>query len=112
MTAAHRRLGHLTLIVDRNTLQQGARVVETNDLEPLGDKFRAFGWEVVDCDGHDPDALLSAFAPRPLDGKPLCVIAHTIKGKGISYMEDRAEWHHGVPNTAQYEQALQELTVK
>ena len=56
--------------------------------------------------------LLSAFAPRPLDGKPLCVIAHTIKGKGISYMEDRAEWHHGVPNTAQYEQALQELTVK
>jgi transketolase len=109
MAAGHRKLGHLTLIVDRNRLQQGARVADTNDLEPLADKFRAFGWDVIELDGHDPEALLAAFAPRELHARPLCVIAHTIKGKGISYMEDQVGWHHGVPNQAQYEQAVKEL---
>jgi transketolase len=109
MTAGHRKLGNLTLVVDRNTLQQGARVADTNDLEPLADKFRAFGWDVVDVDGHDPQALLEAFAPRDLRSRPLCVIAHTTKGKGVSYMEDQVGWHHGVPNLVQYEQALKEL---
>ena len=109
MAAGHRKLGRLTLVVDRNTLQQGARVTETNDIEPLADKFRAFGWDVVDVDGHDPAALLVAFSPRNPDAKPLCVIAHTVKGKGISYMEDQVGWHHGVPNQAQWELALKEL---
>jgi transketolase len=110
MAAGHRKLGNLTLIVDRNTLQQGARVAETNDLEPLVDKFQAFGWDVVDVDGHDPVALLQAFAPREAAARPLCVIAHTVKGKGISYMEDQVGWHHGVPNSAQFEQAVKELS--
>lgn len=109
MTAAHRKLGRLTLIVDRNTLQQGARVAETNDIEPLADKFRAFGWDVSEVDGHDMGALLAAFPPRDPHARPLCVIAHTVKGKGVSYMEDQVGWHHGVPNAAQFEQALKEI---
>jgi transketolase len=110
MAAGHHKLANLTLVVDRNTLQQGARVAETNDLEPLADKFRAFGWDTLDLDGHDPAALLRAFAPAPSRERPLCVIARTIKGKGVSYMEDQVNWHHGVPNKAQLEQALQELS--
>jgi transketolase len=110
MAAGHHKLSRLTLIVDRNMLQQGARVADTNDVEPLADKFRAFGWEVVDVDGHDPSALLRAFAPPAGRSKPLCVIAHTIKGKGVSYMEDQVGWHHGVPTGAQLEQAIKELS--
>jgi transketolase len=111
MAAGHRKLANLTLIIDRNTLQQGARVAETNEVEPLADKFRAFGWEVVDADGHDPSALIDALT-RP-DGrvKPLCVIAHTTKGKGVSYMEDQVGWHHGVPTKAQLDQAMKELSL-
>jgi len=111
MAAGHHKLANLTLIVDRNTLQQGARVAETNDVEPLADKFRAFGWEVVDVDGHDPAALLQAFARAPGRSKPLCIIAHTIKGKGVSYMEDQVGWHHGVPTAAQLDQAMKELSL-
>lgn len=111
MAAGHRKLGNLTLIIDRNTLQQGARVAETNDVEPLADKFRAFGWEVVDVDGHDPSALIDALARVEGRAKPLCVIAHTIKGKGVSYMEDQVNWHHGVPNPAQLDQAMKELSL-
>jgi transketolase len=112
MAAGHHKLANLTLIIDRNTLQQGARVAETNDVEPLADKFRAFGWEVVDVDGHDPAALMQAFA-APSEGrnKPLCVIAHTIKGKGVSFMQDQVGWHHGVPTKAQFEQAMKELSL-
>ena len=109
MAAGHRKLANLTLIIDRNTLQQGARVAETNDVEPLGDKFRAFNWDVVEADGHDPGGLLDAFAPRAGRMRPLCVIAHTIKGKGVSYMEDQVGWHHGVPTRAQLDQAMKEL---
>jgi transketolase len=111
MAAGHHKLANLTLIIDRNTLQQGARVAETNDVEPLGDKFRAFGWEVVDADGHDPSELIDALT-RPNGGvKPLCVIAHTIKGKGVSYMEDQVSWHHGVPTKVQLDQAMKELSL-
>ena len=110
MASGHHKLANLTLIVDRNTLQQGARVAETNDVEPLADKFRAFRWDVVDVDGHDPGALLDAFAPSADRTKPLCVIAHTIKGKGVSYMEDQVGWHHGVPTQAQLDKAMEELS--
>ena len=107
----HHKLANLALIIDRNTLQQGARVAETNDVEPLGDKFRAFGWEVVDADGHDPSALIDALTRPDGSVKPLCVIAHTIKGKGVSYMEDQVSWHHGVPTKAQLDQAMKELSL-
>jgi transketolase len=110
MAAGHHKLANLTLIIDRNTLQQGARVAETNDVEPLGDKFRAFRWDVVDLDGHDPGQLLDAFERRQDRTKPLCVIAHTIKGKGVSFMEDQVGWHHGVPTQAQLDQAMEELS--
>lgn len=111
MTAGHRRLGNLTVIVDRNRLQQGARTEDTVALEPLADKWRAFGWHVEEVDGHDPAALLEALE-RPADardGRPLCIIAHTFKGQGISYMRDQAGWHHGVPNAEQYALAMREL---
>lgn len=110
MTAGHRKLGNLTAIVDRNRLQQGARTEDTVALEPLADKWRAFGWEVAEVDGHDVDALLRIFdAPKTPRERPLCVIAHTFKGQGISFMRDQAGWHHGVPNAEQYAQAVAEL---
>jgi transketolase len=110
MFAGHRKLGNLTVIVDRNRLQQGAPTEDTNSLEPLGDKWAAFGWDVAQVDGHDAEALYAALsAPRSADGKPLCVIAHTIKGRGVSFMENQAGWHHGTPNDAQLAQAFAEL---
>lgn len=108
MTAGHRKLSNLTLIVDRNRLQQGAPTEDTVSLEPLADKWRAFGWDVVEIDGHDPAALITAL--ETTGEKPLCVIASTVKGKGVSYMENQAGWHHGCPNPEQYAQALAELS--
>ena len=110
MTAAHRGLSNLTAIVDRNGLQQGARTEDTARLEPLADKWRAFGWEVLEVDGHDHGALLDAFAPRGAgQERPRFVIARTVKGKGASFMEDRVEWHHGVPSPEQIQTILAEL---
>lgn len=108
MTAGHRELSTLTAIVDRNRLQQGARTEATNRLDPLPDKWRAFGWDVFEVDGHDHDALLDVFTAEP-DGRPRCVIANTVKGKGVSFIEDRVEWHHKVPTPEQIERALAEL---
>jgi transketolase len=100
MTAGHRRLSNLTAVVDRNRLQQGARTEDTVSLDPLDAKWRAFGWDVVSLDGHDHLALLDAFT-APRGDRPTCVIADTIKGKGISFMENRVEWHHKVPTAEQ-----------
>ena len=108
MTAGHRRLENLTVIVDRNRLQQGAGTEETNSLDPLDDRFRAFGWQVEMLDGHDIPALLTALKNPPM-GKPRCFIANTVKGKGVSFMEGKANWHHGVPNAEQFAQAMKEL---
>lgn len=110
MFAGHRKLGKLTAIIDRNGLQQGARTEDTNSLEPLADKWRAFGWQVAEVDGHDHEALLAALdaAAEPRE-RPLAIIAHTHKGHGISYMRDQASWHHGVPNADQFAMALAEL---
>jgi transketolase len=108
MAAGHRGLTNLIAVVDRNRLQQGARTEDTNRLDPLADKWRAFGWEAMEVDGHDHAALLAAFEP-PNGGKPRCVVAHTVKGKGVSFIEDRVEWHHKVPSAEQVDQALLEL---
>lgn len=99
--AGHRKLSHLTLIVDRNRLQQGAGTEETITLDPLDDRLRAFGFDVVMIDGHDPAALLAALSAPPT-AKPRAVIANTVKGKGVSFMQNQAKWHHGVPNTTQF----------
>jgi transketolase len=109
MVAAHRGLANLTLIVDRNHLQQGARTADTTALAPLDEKYAAFGWDVVEVDGHDPEALLKALSPASPRRRPLCVIAQTVKGKGVSFMEDEAKWHHGVPSDEQFAQAMKEL---
>ncbi len=108
MFAGHKQLGNLTAIVDRNRLQQGARTEETNALDPLADKWRAFGWEVREINGHDHNALYSAFT-EPENDRPRCIIANTIKGKGVSFMEDRVEWHHKIPSAEQFKLALNEL---
>ncbi|TDE95104.1 transketolase [Occultella glacieicola] len=108
MSAAHYRLANLTLVIDRNRLQQGARTEDTNALAPLADKLAAFGWQVREVDGHDHAALLQAFAPA--DGaRPVAVIANTVKGKGVSFIEDRVEWHHKVPTPDQIDLARKEL---
>ena len=109
MTGAHYGLSSLFAVVDRNGLQQGARTEETKQLEPLADKWASFGWEVREVDGHDHAELLGAFR-RPGTTRPVCVIAHTVKGKGVSFMEDRVEWHHKVPSDEQAETALRELS--
>lgn len=110
MFAAHRGLGNLTVIVDRNGLQQGAKTEDTNSLEPLADKWRAFGWDVVGIDGHDPAMILAALdAARQPRSRPCVIIADTHKGQGVSFMRDQAGWHHGVPNAEQYAQAIAEL---
>lgn len=110
MAAGNRGLDNLVVIVDRNGLQQGDRTEQTNGLDPLDDKFKAFGWAVRAVDGNDVDALLAAFSAVPFStGRPSCVIAHTIKGRGVSFIEDRVEWHHKVPNDEQTAQALEEL---
>ena len=109
MTASHYGLSSLFAVVDRNRLQQGARTEETKQLEPLAAKWASFGWEVREVDGHDHAQLLDTFR-RPGTTRPVCVIAHTVKGKGVSFMEDRVEWHHKVPSAEQVEIALQELS--
>lgn len=108
MAAGHRGLDNLVAIVDRNRLQQGARTEDTNRLDPLTDKWAAFGWEAVEIDGHDHGALYDVFT-RPRTGRPLAVVANTLKGKGVSFIEDRVEWHHKVPSAEQVAIALQEL---
>jgi transketolase len=110
MAAAHYRLDNLTVIVDRNRIQQGAPTESTIRMEPLADRFRAFGWAVREVDGHDCEALAEAFAGLPMEaGKPSCVLAHTVKGKGVSFIEGRAEWHHHVPSDAELAAAIAEL---
>ncbi|WP_127792409.1 transketolase [Agromyces sp. LHK192] len=108
MSAAHYKLDNLTAIVDRNRLQQGARTEETNGLDPLDEKLLAFGYELRIIDGHDYAQLIEALAPST-SGRPVAIIANTIKGKGVSFIEDRVEWHHKVPTKEQVELALEEL---
>lgn len=110
MVAAHFKLDNLTLIVDHNRLQQGARLVETNNLAPIAEKFAAFGWAVEEINGHDIQEISDALeAGAIVEKMPKCVVAHTNKGQGISFMEDRAEWHHKVPNADEFFRARMEL---
>ncbi len=112
MAAANFKLDNLFAIIDRNGLQISGDTEDVMRLEDLGAKWRAFGWEVSDIDGHDIPAILSYFHGEREAGKPHCLIAHTRKGKGVSYIENRKEWHHKVPDDAQLQQAYQELGVE
>lgn len=108
--AAHHQLDRLTAIVDYNKLQSLTTVDKTLRLEPLADKARSFGWAVREVDGHDHEAMGDLFGGGPWEaGKPSFLIAHTIKGKGVSFMENTVEWHYKSPSADQLEQALVEL---
>lgn len=111
MSSAHYKLNNLTVIVDRNRLQLDGRTEETMQLESLKDKFQAFNWEVQEIDGHNIDELYNTLSNAKNNSrkKPLIILANTIKGKGVSYMEDQVGWHGKAPNAEQLEQALQEL---
>ncbi len=110
LSAAHYKLDNLCAIVDKNTLQITAPTSEVMNTDPLDEKWKAFGWAVKEVNGNDIDELKAAFAALPFEkGKPSVIIAHTTKGKGVSYMENELKWHHGVPNKEQYEQAQNEL---
>lgn len=111
LAAAHYRLDNLVALLDHNTLQitGPTRAVMAN--EPLADKWRAFGWEVRTVDGHDYAALAVALTEPPPPGRPLFILAHTTKGRGVSFMEGIGKWHHGVPTDAELARALAELDV-
>lgn len=111
MFAAHRGLDNLVAIVDRNCLQIDGNTADVCDPGDLADKFAAFGWEASEVDGHDIDALISALcaAKAARTGKPQVIIAHTVKGKGVSFMENEAGWHGKAPNADQLAQALNDL---
>ncbi|MEN0052019.1 MAG: transketolase [Mucilaginibacter sp.] len=110
LTAAHYKLDNLCAIIDNNKLQITGTNAEVCDTDPIDTKFESFGWAVKEIDGHDINALTEAFASLPFEkGKPSLIIAHTIKGKGVSFMENSVKWHHGVPNQEQYETAITEL---
>lgn len=110
MAATQFQLDNLTLIIDRNRLQQGDETERTVSLEPLAERWRAFGWAVKEVDGHDLSALARTFGEIPFEaGRPNCVIARTHKGRGVSFMEDKVEWHHRVPTAQELCIALEEL---
>jgi transketolase len=108
--ANHHKLSNLTAIVDRNRLQSIKDTEDTLKLEPLRDKFQAFGWEVLSCDGHDFSDLERVLS-REVSDKPKMVIANTVKGKGVSFMENKVEWHYKSPQGEFLEKALMELQV-
>ncbi len=109
MFASTRKLDNLTLVVDRNRSQKGKSTEDISALEPLGDKFRSFGWEVVVVDGHDIGELLRVFRSPSAAQKPTCILAETVKGKGVSFMEQRLEWHSRRLDDQDLKRALDEI---
>lgn len=108
--APQHQLDNLVLIIDYNKVQSFGRVKDVLDLDPLADKFRAFRWAVKEVDGHNMQQLSDTFASIPFEpGKPSVIIANTIKGKGVSFMEDTLAWHYKSPTAEQLESALKEL---
>ena len=109
--ASHHKLDNIVVIVDYNKIQSLLPVDETLALEPFADKWRSFGWRVQEVDGHNHDALKAAFGRVPFEkGKPTCVLAHTVKGKGVSFMEGQVLWHYRSPQGEEYEKAIKELS--
>ncbi len=110
MLAPHFQMDNLTAIVDHNGIQLDGRCCDIMGLEPLADKWRAFNWHAIEIDGHDIEQILQALKEaREIKGKPTVIIAHTVKGKGVSFMENNVAFHGKAPNPEQTEQALKEL---
>ena len=113
LTAAHYKLDNLCAIIDNNKLQITGTNAEVCNTDPIDAKFESFGWAVQHVDGNDVNALKEVLCSMPFEkGKPSLVIAHTIKGKGVSFMENSVKWHHGVPDKDQYETAIAELDME
>jgi transketolase len=110
MAASKWKLDNLTAVLDRNRLQNDACVVDVMPIEPLADKWRAFGWNVVEIDGHDMEQVVESLeTSKRHKGTPTMIIAHTVKGKGVSYMENVADWHGKAPCKEEAECALEEI---
>lgn len=110
MFAAHHHLDNLLVVIDYNKIQSLDTVARTLALEPFADKWRAFGWHCVEVDGHDHDALHAMFEKLPRGtGAPTCILAHTVKGKGVSFMEHQVLWHYRTPQGEELAAALREL---
>lgn len=110
MAAAHYKLDNLTAFVDYNGLQIDGKITDVMNPEPIADKFRAFGWEVIAINAHDFDEIEKAVNyAKSFKGKPVMVVAHSVKGKGVSYMENQAGWHGSAPKKEQADQAIAEL---
>ena len=110
MFAAHYKLDNLVVIVDNNGLQIDGAVADVMSPYPIDEKFAAFGFEVVNIDGHDFEQIAAAFdKARSTKGRPTAIIAKTVKGKGVSFMENQVGWHGAAPNAEQYETAMADL---
>ena len=110
MFASHKKLDNLTIFIDNNNLQIDGTMEEVNSPYPIPEKFAAFGWNTVEIDGHDFDQIEDAIAQaKSVKDKPTAVIMHTVKGKGVSFMENQVGWHGVAPNAEQYENAMSEL---
>ena len=110
MFAAHYGLDNLTAIVDNNGLQIDGPSTEVSSPEPIPDKFAAFGWHVITMDAHDFQDIERAFdEAEKISGKPVVIVQKSVKGKGVSFMENQCSWHGTAPNQEQYEQAMTEL---
>lgn len=113
MFAAHYKLDNLLAIVDNNGLQIDGKITEVCSPEPITDKFAAFGWHVITMDAHDFDSIEKAFdEAEKISGKPVVIVQKSIKGKGVSFMEDKCSWHGTAPNKEQYDQAMAELNAR
>ena len=110
MAAAHYKLDNLVAVVDNNNLQIDGKVSDVMSVYPITDKFRAFGWNVTTCDAHDFDSIDAAFEKtKEKNGKPWVIVQKSIKGKGVSFMENEAKWHGSAPNDEQYAIAMADL---
>ena len=113
MFAAHYKLDNLVAIVDNNGLQIDGKITEVCSPEPITDKFAAFGWHVITMDAHDFDSIEKAFdEAEKISGKPVVIVQKSVKGKGVSFMEDKVSWHGTAPNKEQYDQAMAELSAR
>ena len=113
MFAAHYQLDNLVAIVDNNGLQIDGKITEVCSPEPITDKFAAFGWHVITMDAHDFDSIEKAFdEAEKISGKPVVIVQKSVKGKGVSFMEDKVSWHGTAPNKEQYDQAMAELSAR
>lgn len=110
MASAKYKLDNLCVIVDNNNLQIDGTIEEVMNSYPIDEKFKSFGFQIINIDGHDIDEIIKAFdVAKEVKGKPTCIIAKTVKGKGVSFMENKVEWHGKAPNEEEYKQAMKEL---